>query len=79
MKPVCNFSETEFVIYEQLFDFFNFMGKEEILDGYSFNFREDIGKKRVTMVEFLAQVFRKVYLELVVIIMNQFNDDCFFD
>jgi len=73
-----NFGKGEFFIYQKFFYLFNFMVQVILLNGCPFNFRKKIRKVCVIVMEFFAQVIRKVYFDLFVSIMNHFNDNCFY-
>ena len=77
MKLPGNFGKIEFIVNKEFFYLFYFIGKVKLFNGGPFNFGKKIGKICVIMIEFFAQVIRKIYFDLFIIIMDQFNNDSF--
>lgn len=72
------FGKIELIINNQFFYPFNLMGEVKFFNGNTIFFRKEIGKIGVIVIEFFPQIIRKVYLDLIFRIMNQFNYGIFY-
>lgn len=72
-----DFTQSQFVIHQQLFHPFNFLGNVEVLNADPFHFAEQVAEVVVIHEEEFRQKDRKIRLDLIVLVMNQVDNRVF--